>query len=89
MTRKEKFDNRKHKELRGRIVDTVLSFCKEKNIDFRTAWKIIYKNYGETYHIWPAVWYQMGHDSKLDFLAEYEDLYKTLTKMYNLVKELK
>lgn len=88
MNNKEKWNNRKHKKLRERIVNTVLSFCKEKNIDFKTAWNIIYENYGKTYHIWPAIWYKMGHNSKLDFLADYEELYGTLSKMYELVKAL-
>jgi hypothetical protein len=29
------------------------------------------------------------HQDKFSFLEAYEELYKTLTKMYNLVKELK
>jgi len=80
---------RKHKELRGRIVDTVLSFCHANNIEYRAAWKLIYEEYGNRYHIWPAVMYKFGHRNKLDFLADYEDLYRTLTKLNNLVTELK
>ena len=78
-----------NKQLREAIVNTVASFCKTNNIDYRTAWKLIYNKYGETYHIWPSVWYKFGHNSNLDFLESYEDLYGTLTKMYKLIKELK
>lgn len=77
---------RKHKELRESIVETVLSFCNANNIDYREAWLLIYEEYGNTYHIWPAVMYKFGHKNKLDFLADYEDLYGTLTKLKNLVE---
>ena len=75
-------------EMRASIVDTVGAFCKTNNIDYRIAWRLIYEKYGETYHIWPAIEYKFGHNSKLDFLEAYEELYGTLTKMYNLIKEL-
>lgn len=79
----------KPKELREVIVDTVASFCKTNNIDYKVAWRLIYAEYEEIYKIPVTTWYKMGHRNKLDFLADYEDLYSTLTKMYNLVKELK
>jgi len=73
--------------MREAIVNTVASFCKTNNVDYRTAWNLVYEAYGERYHIWPAVEYKFGHNSKLDYLEAYEDLYGTLTKMYNLIKE--
>ena len=77
------------KQLREEIVHTVSSFCKTNNLDYRITWRSIYEAYGNTYHIWPAIEYKFGHTSKLDFLEAYEELYGTLTKMYNLIKGLK
>jgi len=56
-------------EMREAIVNTVASFCKKNNLDYRTAWRLVYEKYGETYHIWPSIWYKgKPHHSKLDFL---------------------
>ena len=77
------------KQIREEIVQTVSSFCKTNDLDYRMVWKQIYQTYGERYHIWPDVDYKFGHKNKLDFLTDYEVLYGTLTKMYNLVQELK
>ena len=76
-------------ELRKEIVSAVSSFCERHNLDYRLTWRTIYETYGKKYHIWPAIDYKFGHKSKLDFLEAYEELYGTLTKMYNLIKELK
>ena len=78
----------KHKQLRESIVSTVLSFCDVNNIDYRTAWLLIYTEYENTVNIPVLTWYKWSHKSKLDFLAEYEKLYGTLTKLNNIVKEL-
>jgi hypothetical protein len=69
-------------------VETVQAFCNNNNIDYRTAWNLIYEEYGKKHHIWPAVQYKFGHKNKLDFLADFEDLYGTLTKLQTLVNEL-
>ena len=77
------------KQMRASIVNTVGAFCKMNNLDYRKTWRTIYEAYGNKYHIWPSIWYKGYHNKdKLSFLEDYEDLYKTLTKMYNLVKEL-
>jgi hypothetical protein len=78
------------KEMRATIVDIVASFCENNNLVYRDVWRSIYQHYEDVYHIPVATWYKMGqHQDKFSFLEAYEKLYKTLTKMYNLVKELK
>jgi len=79
---------RLHKELRGGIVDTVLSFCKKNNIDYREAWLLIYAEYEKVTGIPVTTWYKFNHRGKLDFLAAYENMYGTLTKLNNIVKDL-
>jgi hypothetical protein len=74
---------------REEIVKIVSSFCKNNNLDYRTTWNLIYEAYGEKYHIWPALQYKFGHKDKMEFLEAYENLYGTLTKMYELIKEIK
>lgn len=75
--------------MRQQIVKIVQNFCKEHNVPYKEAWRVIYKEYGERYHIYPDITYKFGHKSKLDFLEAYEGLYKTLTKLHVLVKQLK
>jgi len=75
--------------LRNEIVKLVQELCQKHNLDYRGAWNFIYKQYGERYKIYPHIHYKFGHKSKLDFLEAYEDLYKTMTKMNNLIKEIK
>jgi len=79
----------KHKEKRGQIVDSVLSFLHTNNIEYRTGWLLIYEEYEKKTKIPVLTWYKFNHKSKLDFLADYEDLYGTLTKLHELIKELK
>lgn len=74
--------------MREEIVKRVSSFCANHKLDFRTAWRTIYQEYENQYHIPVATWYKMGHKSKLDFLVAYEDLYKTLSKLYTLISTL-
>lgn len=76
-------------DLRVEIVKIVSSFCKKNNLDYRDSWKQIYTTYGETYNIWPDIWYKFGSKSKLDFLENYENMCGTLTKLYNIIKQLK
>jgi hypothetical protein len=78
------------KEMRAAIVKIVASFCENNNVAYKETWRFIYQHYEDMYHIPVATWYKMGmHNDKLSFLEAYEDLYATLTKMYNLIKELK
>lgn len=71
-------------------METVASFIEANDLNYRLTWRTIYKAYGERYNIWPDPWYKgRPNHSKLDFLEEYEELYSTLTKMHNLIKELK
>lgn len=81
--------SKKISQLRVEIVHTVQDFCKQNNLDYKKVWKMIYTEYGQIYNIWPSVWYQYGSKSKLDFLADYEELYGTLTKLNKLVNTLK
>jgi len=77
-------------EMREDIVKTISSLCSENNINYREAWLIIYKNYEDIYSIPVTILYKMGpYKSKFEFLYAYEGLYKTFTKLYNLVQELK
>ena len=76
-------------EIRPCIVNIVAEFCKNNKLNYKDTWGQIYITYGETYNIWPHIWYKFGSKSKLDFLEEYEELYGTMTKMYELIKELK
>jgi hypothetical protein len=75
--------------MRAEIVDTVKGLCLSHNLNYREFWKSLYIAYGKEYNIWPHIDYQFGSKSKLDFLEEYEELYSTLTKMYNLTEKLK
>jgi len=75
--------------MRQQIVEIVQNFCKKNNLDYRETWNKIYDAYGDKYKIYPHIHYKFGHKSKLDFLESYESLYKTMTKMYNLIQELK
>lgn len=78
------------KQMRVDIVNTVSTFAKQHNLNYREVWLQVYGIYEDTYHIPVATWYKLGKfKDKLDFLEAYEDLYKTLTKMYNLIKGLK
>lgn len=76
--------------MRAAIVKIVASFCENNNVVYKETWRFIYQHYEDVYHIPVATWYKLGqHGDKLSFLEAYEDMYKTLTKMYNLIKELK
>ena len=77
----------KNNKLREEIVITVSSFCRENKLDYRSVWKIIYNEYENRYKIPVTTWYKLGSNSKLDFLEDYEELYKTLSKLKELIKE--
>jgi hypothetical protein len=78
--------------MRIEISRIVSSFIKQNDLDYADTWRKVYAAYEEEYNIPVATWYSMTlrekNLSKLDFLESYEELYGTLTKMYNLVKEL-
>lgn len=77
-------------DMREEIVLVVSSFAKKYNINYREAWLSVYESYEDTYHINLTIDYKMGpYKSKFEFLYAYEDLYKTFTKLYNLIQELK
>jgi hypothetical protein len=73
--------------IRSNIVHVFQEFCRVNNIDYRTGWNLLYQEYGERYHIYPELLYTSVYD-KLDMLEMYEELAGTLTKMWNLLKEL-
>lgn len=77
-----------HSEMRREIVRIVSDICQKHDLDYRAAWKLIYKEYGDRYHIYPDLMYKFSHATKLDFLEGYENLYHTLSKMKSLVEEL-
>jgi len=74
--------------MRKEIVQAVSEYCKIHNLDYRQTWRCIYDFYGKQYAIWPQIHYKFGHKSKLDFLEAYEPLYKTITKMRELLIQL-
>ncbi len=77
-------------DMRAEIVEVVSAFAKNYNINYRETWLCVYAAYEVKYNIPVTVWYKLGnHKSKMDFLESYEDLYKTFTKLYNLIQELK
>jgi hypothetical protein len=77
-------------EMREEIVEVVSSFAKKYNLDYRQTWLNVYEAYEDKYHIAVMVEYKMGSfKSKFEYLYAYEPLYKTFTKLYDLIQELK
>jgi hypothetical protein len=76
----------KHSELRAEIVKICQTQFAELNIEYRVGWLVVYKEYERLTNIPVTTWYKMGHKSKLDFLADYEDMYGTLTKLKQILK---
>jgi len=75
-------------KLRTEIVRSVQAFCQKHNLDYKSTWRLIYKHYGDRYNIYPHIEYKFGSESKLSYLEDYEQLYKTLTKLKILIDEL-
>ena len=77
------------KDLRGEIVSIISSFIHENGLDYRETWRHIYTEYEEENNLPVLTWYKFGSKDKLSFLEDYEELYGTMTKLYNLIKPLK
>ena len=78
-----------NKKIRKEIVEIVSNFIQKNNLDYKTTWKQIYSYYEEVHKIPVLTWYKFGSESKLSFLEDYEELYKTLSKLHTLIKELR
>ena len=79
------------KQLRTEIVLIVRSVGKEHNLDYRKLWNELFRQYAERYHINPHELYTNDpkNRSKLDMLELYEGVYGTMSKLLELVTELK
>ncbi len=75
--------------IRAEIVSIVSAFIKNNELDYRETWRAIYRHYEEAYNIPVTIWYKFGTKDKLTFLEDYEDLYGTITKLKEIIKELK
>ena len=78
-------------QLRTEVVLIVRQIGKDHNLDYRKLWNELFRQYAERYHINPHELYSNDYHNrnKLDMLELYEDLYGTMTKLYELTKELK
>lgn len=76
---------------RDRVVLIVRAVGNKYNLDFRKLWNELFRQYAERYHINPHELYinDPKNRGKLDLLEEYEGLYGTMTKLEELINELK
>lgn len=75
--------------MRKEIVKIVSVFCEKNNLNYKEIWNEIYRQYGALYGVHPHVLYKFGDLDKMDYLEMYEDMFGTMTKMYELIKNLK